>query len=252
MYVTIWKGAVKAMAESKIRDENYYLIHGFMINRLGLKGVPLSVFAIIYGFSQDGETEFTGSIQYLCDFIGGVSRPTIIKALKDLVEKQYIIKREEYINKVQFNRYKVNLPLIKKLNEGSKETLQGVVKNLYGGSKETLQNNIDDKDTNKDIYINIIDYLNLKAGMAYRPTSKDTQKHIRARLKEGYTLEDFKTVIDKKCAEWRGTDFEQYLRPATLFGSKFESYLNAKSQKKADKNNGWHFNANNNDDPLPF
>jgi hypothetical protein len=86
------------MAESRIKDENYFQVSGFMVNRLGLKGVALNVYAIIYGFSQDGETEFTGSLQYLCDFCGGVSKPTIINALKELVKKDYILKREEIIN----------------------------------------------------------------------------------------------------------------------------------------------------------
>lgn len=129
------------MAESKLKDENYYQIQGWMINRLGIKGITLSVYAIIYGFSQDGESEFTGSLQYLCDFTGGTSKPTIIKALKELVEKGYIIRREEYTNGVQFNRYKANLPLLKNFNGGSKEILTGTVKNLNEGSKETLPNN---------------------------------------------------------------------------------------------------------------
>ena len=73
----------------------------------------------------------------------------------------------------------------------------------------------------------IIDHLNEKSGMKYRSTSKSTQGHINARLAEGYTVEDFFKVIDKKCADWKGTDFEQYLRPQTLFGNKFENYLNA-------------------------
>lgn len=80
---------------------------------------------------------------------------------------------------------------------------------------------------NKEIYNIIISYLNEKTGLRYRTASKETQKHIHARIAEGYTVEDFKTVIDKKCAEWKGTEFEQYLRPSTLFGTKFESYLNA-------------------------
>ena len=109
------------MAESRIKDENYYQIQGFMINRLGLKGVSLSVYAIIYGFTQDGENEFTGSLQYLCDFCGGVSKPTIIKSLKELVENGYLLRRKEIINGVQFNRYKVNLPLLKNPYWGSKE-----------------------------------------------------------------------------------------------------------------------------------
>ena len=58
---------------------------------------------------------------------------------------------------------------------------------------------------------------------------------INARLKEGFTVEDFKTVIDKKVDEWKGTELEQYLRPDTLFGTKFESYLNQNIIKKEHK-----------------
>jgi hypothetical protein len=149
------------MAESKLKDENYYIVQGFMINRLGLKGIALNVYAIIYGFSQDGETEYTGSLQYLCDFTGGTSKPTMIKALKELVEKGYIIRREEFINGVQFNRYKANLPLLKKLNgdskenlTGGKETLLGGLNNLNGGGKEILPNNKDNINNNINNNIN--------------------------------------------------------------------------------------------------
>lgn len=75
-------------------------------------------------------------------------------------------------------------------------------------------------------YEDIIAYLNQKAGTHYRHTSEDSRKHIRARFLDGYTVEDFRTVIDKKVQEWKGTEQERYLRPATLFGTKFESYLN--------------------------
>jgi uncharacterized phage protein (TIGR02220 family) len=72
----------------------------------------------------------------------------------------------------------------------------------------------------------IVDYLNLVAGTNYKYKTKNTQKHINARLAEGYEVEDFKTVIDKKSNEWRGTEMEKYLCPETLFGTKFEKYLN--------------------------
>ena len=128
-----------------MNDDNYYQISGWMINKLKLKGIELNIYAIIYGFSQDGESEFKGSLKYLSEFTGGTSKPTLIKALKDLTEKQFIIRREEIINKVKFNRYRANLPLLKEFDGGGKETLQG-------GSKETLPNNkLLDNESDNDI-----------------------------------------------------------------------------------------------------
>ena len=79
----------------------------------------------------------------------------------------------------------------------------------------------------------IISYLNEKAGTNYKTSTAKTQRVIHARIAEGFKVEDFKTVIDKKCADWMGTEYEQYLRPETLFGTKFESYLNARVRKSA-------------------
>lgn len=76
-------------------------------------------------------------------------------------------------------------------------------------------------------YEKIVDYLNRKTNSHYRPTSKATRRLIKARYNEGFTDIDFKTVIDKKCAEWlQDGNMVQYLRPETLFGTKFEAYLN--------------------------
>jgi len=106
------------------------------------------------------------------------------------------------------------------------------VKALQCNTDETKCNTEKEKDIDKDIYINIysavIDRLNEKAGTNYRASSAATQRHINGRLKEGFTLEDFFAVIDKKCAEWKNNaEMQKYLRPETLFGTKFESYLNA-------------------------
>lgn len=74
----------------------------------------------------------------------------------------------------------------------------------------------------------IIEYLNLKTGSKFKPTTKPYIQAIRSRLKEGYTVDDFKTVIDKKCREWKGTKLEKYLTPKTLFApSHFDTYLNS-------------------------
>lgn len=85
---------------------------------------------------------------------------------------------------------------------------------------------------NKEIYIAVIDYLNEKTGQHFRSSTKATQQHINARLAEGFTVEDFKRVVDNMWICWRGTEWEQYLRPSTLFGSKFDDYLNRKPQGK--------------------
>lgn len=80
-----------------------------------------------------------------------------------------------------------------------------------------------------NIYSSIISYLNEKAHTKYRPSSSKTKTLIKARLNEGFTEDDFKKVIDNKTDEWLNSDMEKYLRPETLFGTKFESYLNQKS-----------------------
>lgn len=78
----------------------------------------------------------------------------------------------------------------------------------------------------KEAIKEIVDYFNEVTGKHYTYTGKDTVKFIKARLKEKFTVEDFKTVIFKKASQWHGTDMEQYIRPQTLFSNKFESYLN--------------------------
>lgn len=89
------------------------------------------------------------------------------------------------------------------------------------------------------IHNHIIDYLNNKTNSNYKYNTKTTQQKINARLNEGYKLDDFIAVIDKKCNEWMGTEFEQYLCPDTLFGTKFEKYLNQKEVKKNESTPEW-------------
>lgn len=77
-------------------------------------------------------------------------------------------------------------------------------------------------------HVEIIEYLNVKTGSKFKATTKPYIQAIRSRLKEGYTVDDFKTVIDKKCREWKGTKLEKYLTPKTLFApSHFDTYLNS-------------------------
>lgn len=73
----------------------------------------------------------------------------------------------------------------------------------------------------------VIGYLNEKTGKKFRPTSNCNYTDLVRVFKQEYTVADCKKVIDNKFREWKGTDFEQYLRPKTLFGNKFDTYLNA-------------------------
>ena len=89
-----------------------------------------------------------------------------------------------------------------------------------------------ESNTNYKYYIKIVvDYLNMHAGTRYRTDTAETVRLIERLLNRGYSVSDMTEVIDKKVKEWSGTEFAKYLRPATLFGSKFECYLNAPEKK---------------------
>ena len=86
--------------------------------------------------------------------------------------------------------------------------------------------------------VEIVDFLNQTLGTSYKPDAKGTVKFINARVKEGYTVKDFERVITTKAEEWTGTEFAKFLRPETLFGNKFDGYLNQpkpKPPKPSDK-----------------
>lgn len=87
--------------------------------------------------------------------------------------------------------------------------------------------NVNVNDSVSDNVFTIVNYLNSRVGSNFKPTTRKTKEHINARLKEGFTVEDFKTVIEKKAEEWENDPkFCKFLRPETLFSPKFEGYLN--------------------------
>ncbi len=91
---------------------------------------------------------------------------------------------------------------------------------------------------NEEIIISVINYLNEKADKNYKSTTQKTKSLINARIKEGFTLDDFKKVIDTKTQQWKlSVDMNRYLRPETLFGNKFESYLQEKNIDNRASNN---------------
>jgi uncharacterized phage protein (TIGR02220 family) len=131
-----------------------------------------------------------------------------------------------------FPKYIKNYSLVKKRNEiiinfiGSENVVNDViVVPKVAKEKKPRQPKVKPI-TNDDLIIEIIDFLNECTGKSYKANSKLAILNINARLKDGYTKDDFVKVISIKTTKWLGTKWEDYLTPNTLFGNKFESYHN--------------------------
>lgn len=180
------------------------------------------------------------------------SESTIKRTITSL-EKQNLVHVGNY-NKAGFDRtkwYSINYTTLNKLmTRPSGQNDPTMRSNWHDGigqndptntidytetSSETTNNNILSPSSTAYPYRDVIDYLNQQTGKHYKSTTKKNQTVIRARSDEGFNLDDFKKVIDNKVAEWKGTDMEKYLRPETLFGTKFEGYLNQQQSNAADE-----------------
>lgn len=156
---------------SKIKNENYVTIQGWMINELNLKGNELMSYAIVYGFSQITGQAFTGSYQYLADWCN-TSRRTIINVIDNLVQKGYIFKTIKTFNQVQKMELVINEGVVKKFHWGSEKI-------SLGGSEKISPNNIDKKNNNS-----LIDY------------KKDLKKIFEE--KQIFISEELKNLIPKE------------------------------------------------------
>lgn len=128
-----------------VKENSFITIQAFMINDLHLKGNELLIYAIIHGFSQDGESEFTGSLQYLADWTNS-TKQGVMKALKSLMEKQLILKNETFQNNLKFCTYKVT-GYETKFNGVLNKVERGYETKFNGGIKQSLPNNITDSIT---------------------------------------------------------------------------------------------------------
>ena len=119
---------------------------------------------------------------------------------------------------------------LENLQSGTGKTTVSELENLQ--TNKTDNNEIDNNNNKLSICTEVISYLNLKAKKNFKVDTASHQKFIKARLKEGYVLEDFKKVVDIMVAKWKGTEYEQYLQPQTLFGNKMDNYLNQPMPRK--------------------
>lgn len=122
-----------------MKNRNYITIQGWMINELKLSGNELICYALIYGFSQDGESIFKGSLSYISEALN-VSKENARLILKRLCEKEYLIKIDEMINSIKFCSYCLNNTIF----DGGIETTTGVALKQRRGGIETTPNNTND------------------------------------------------------------------------------------------------------------
>lgn len=233
---------------STVKDNNFIAIQGWMRTKLNLKGNELLIYALVYGFSQDGNSSFKGSRKYIADWCG-CSLNTVDRSLLSLVNKGLLAK---YPHTDASGNRLVDYAAIQPTSTAtpahaatqSPAAAQAHERDLWGNDSNAdatrcqtpaakpqstvpeLQAPTQPKEP--DPTEEVVNHLNHRLGTKYKPTTQATCKLVKARLKEGFTVEDMKLVIDKKAAEWIGNPrMSQYLRPDVLFGNKFEGYLNA-------------------------
>lgn len=250
-----------------VKDNNFIAIQGWMRTKLNLKGNELLIYALIYGFSQDGNSRFKGSRKYIADWCG-CSLDTVDRSLGSLINKGFLAK---YPHTDDHGTRLVDYVAIQPTSTAtpapaatqSPAATQAHEQDPWGNNAnadttrfqtpaDEPQPLIDEPQTpaqpkKPDPTEEVVNHLNHRLGTQYRPTTQATRKLIKARIKEGFTVEDMKLVIDKKATEWVGNPkMAQYLRPDILFGNKFEGYLNANAapQNNQAYNSSRHDNSN--------
>lgn len=213
---------------SAVKDNNFIAIQGWMRTKLNLKGNELLIYALIYGFSQDENSKFSGTRRYIAEWCG-CSLKTVDNTIASLLVKKLIVKHEKYVNGIRMCDYTAIPPEIAARQNDTQAPANPTTEHDATEPQPLLNEpQAPTQPKEPDPTEEAIGYLNQRAGTHYKATTASTRKLVNARLKEGFTIDEFKTVIDKKCADWlNNSDMARYLRPETLFGPKFESYLNA-------------------------
>lgn len=164
----------------------------------------------------------------------GISKKVLRRCLKTLEDEGMVGRQRtnkcSIISIVNYDKYQ---------SSGSQEAGEGQAEGKQRASRGQHRNNVNNGENVKEEIDMVISYLNDRAGRKFKNVQGNA-KHINARLKEGHTVEEMKTVIDKKVAEWKGGTMDEYLRPSTLFNSeKFEGYLNASGPTKSNRHSGF-------------
>lgn len=221
---------------------NFVTVHKDFIHDSNISWKAKGILLYLLSRPDDWQIYETELEQHSTDGLSGLK-----SGIKELEEIGYIQRNRKRDESGRLNGYEYLVyeqpHHIRFSNVG--KTVNGKTNNgkTVNGKSHTTNNNSTNNDltnnnnTNNDSnilsgdptaypYREVINYLNKQTGKQYKSTTKKNQTVIRARTDEGFSLDDFKRVIDNKVSEWKGTDMEKYLRPETLFGTKFEGYLN--------------------------
>lgn len=195
------------------------------------------------------------SNKYLSE-IYGVSIVSISNWINRLIDLGYVKNENEFLNDTGYIVKRKLFPVVgpdilnkslicdKQNFKDDKENFKRHIKQNFKDNNTSINtinnNNIYSREDgkNKEIIISVINYLNEKADKSYKSTTQKTKSLINARIKEGFTLDDFKKVIDTKTAQWKNDDYwNKFLRPGTLFSNNFESYLQENNSKSGSMTN---------------
>lgn len=184
---------------AKIKNENFIAIQGFMVKELGLSGNELIAYALIYGFSQDNESEFKGSLNYVAEWLN-CSKTTAFNLLNKLADDGFIKKTEKTINGVKFCNYSAVKPddeELKKIKlrkqirkekektERSSKKLNTCSKN-YNGCSKKLNEGVQKVDTHNNNIDNIKDNISETIGKVHtsvseKQTARVTRQDMQAK-----------------------------------------------------------------------
>lgn len=208
---------------NKTKDYSVMSNYHFKNRNLSLKAKGL--LSLMLSLPDDWDFTEEG-LTVLCS--DGLS--SVRSAIKELESAGHIVRKRKVDGKGKFKGIQYDI-YEKPLCENPKADNPILEKPKAENRTQLNTNKLNTDLIKNESIIYIVGYLNERAETNYKPNTPKTQTLIKARLNEGFTVEDFKTVIDKKVKEWESDEkMCKYLRPETLFGTKFEAYLNQRER----------------------
>ena len=225
------------MAIYRVHKKNdYTMINNYLIKDKNLKLKDKGMLLMLLSLPDNWNFSVMG-LMTLCQ----ESKNTINDILNNLQKNNYLERNRIYENgKIidwQYDIYEIPKNLYLKNQDIENQDINFLdIENctqLNTNKENTNKLKTNNKEIYKESIEEIINYLNNKIDTHYRTTTPKTKQLIIARLNEGFKVDDFKTVIDNKYSTWfKDKKMCNYLRPETLFGTKFENYLNEKVKKR--------------------